>query len=102
MPDRYFVRSRHSEDMASGKLGEPGEWVVGVDPTNPYDKAKIDAGVFVLEQPNPINATDAAEAKAAKLEVDLSTVPGTGSGGRITVDDVESAANPKANEEESP
>jgi len=102
MPDRYLVRSRHSEDMASGKLAEPGEWVVGVDPTNPYDKAKIEAGIFVLEQPNAVKATDAAEAKAAKLEVDLSTVTGTGSGGRITVDDVESAANPKANEEESP
>jgi len=88
--------------MASGKLAEPGEWVVGVDPTNPYDKAKIEAGIFVLEQPNAVKATDAAEAKAAKLEVDLSTVTGTGSGGRITVDDVESAANPKANEEESP
>jgi pyruvate/2-oxoglutarate dehydrogenase complex dihydrolipoamide acyltransferase (E2) component len=102
MRDRYWVNSRHMEDSASGQMAEPGEWVAGVDPMNPYDKAKIDAGVFVLERPNAIKATDAAEMKAAELEVDLSTVAGTGSGGRITVDDVESAANPKANEEESP
>jgi pyruvate/2-oxoglutarate dehydrogenase complex dihydrolipoamide acyltransferase (E2) component len=102
VPDRYWVNSRHSEDAASGQIAEPEEWIVGVNPEDPYDKAKIDAGIFVLEQPNAIQATHAAEAKAAKLEVDLSTVPGTGSGGRITVDDVESAANPKATEEESP
>ena len=102
MPNRYWVNSRHMEDSASGQMAEPNEWITGVNPSNPYDKAKIDAGVFIVEQPNAIQATGAAEAKAAKLEVDLSTVTGTGSGGRITVDDVESAANPKANEEESP
>jgi len=37
-------------------------------------------------------ATDAAERKAGELGVDLSTVEGTGQGGRITVGDVEKAA----------
>lgn len=101
MSKRYFVKSSHAEDTAAGQMAEPGEWVIGVDPERPYDAAKIDAGVFVLEKPNAVKATGAAEAKAAELEVDLSTVAGTGSGGRITVEDVESAAKPNANEEES-
>jgi pyruvate/2-oxoglutarate dehydrogenase complex dihydrolipoamide acyltransferase (E2) component len=102
MPDRYYVNSAHSEDTAAGRMVEPGGWVVGVDPSNPYDRAKIEAGVFVPETPNAIKVTDAAEAKAVELKVDLSTVTGSGSGGRITVEDVESTANANANEEESP
>ncbi len=102
MPDRYYVNSAHAEDTAAGRMVEPGEWVIGVDPANPYDRAKIEAGVFVPKTPNAIKATDAAEAKAAELEVDLTTVKGSGSGGRITVEDVDSAANANANEEESP
>jgi large subunit ribosomal protein L20 len=39
-----------------------------------------------------IEATDAASRKAEELNVDLSTVEGTGQGGRITVGDVEKAA----------
>jgi pyruvate/2-oxoglutarate dehydrogenase complex dihydrolipoamide acyltransferase (E2) component len=37
-------------------------------------------------------ATPAAERRAGELGVDLSRVEGTGSGGRITVKDVQSAA----------
>jgi len=39
-----------------------------------------------------VGATEAAERKAEALGVDLSEVEGTGSGGRITVRDVERAA----------
>jgi pyruvate/2-oxoglutarate dehydrogenase complex dihydrolipoamide acyltransferase (E2) component len=39
-----------------------------------------------------IQATDAASRKAKELNVDLSSVEGTGQGGRITVGDVEKAA----------
>jgi large subunit ribosomal protein L20 len=39
-----------------------------------------------------VEATDAAARKAQELEVDLSSVEGTGQGGRITVGDVEKAA----------
>ena len=39
-----------------------------------------------------VNATDAAVRKAQELDVDLSSVEGTGQGGRITVGDVEKAA----------
>jgi large subunit ribosomal protein L20 len=40
-----------------------------------------------------IEATDAAERKAEELNVDLSSVEGSGQGGRITVGDVEKAAS---------
>ena len=39
-----------------------------------------------------VEATDAASRKAEELNVDLSSVEGTGQGGRITVGDVEKAA----------
>ena len=39
-----------------------------------------------------VNATDAAARKAQELDVNLSSVEGTGQGGRITVGDVEKAA----------
>ena len=38
-----------------------------------------------------VEATPAAERKAQELEVDLASVEGTGSGGRVTVEDVENA-----------
>ena len=49
----------------------------------------------VVESETPdaeVEATDAAARKAQELEVDLSSVEGTGQGGRITVGDVEKAA----------
>jgi hypothetical protein len=45
------------------------------------------------EEKGEVLATPAAERKAEDLGVDLSEVEGTGSGGRITVKDVSSAAN---------
>ncbi len=39
-----------------------------------------------------VNATEAAERKAEELGVDISTVEGTGQGGRVTVGDVDEAA----------
>jgi pyruvate/2-oxoglutarate dehydrogenase complex dihydrolipoamide acyltransferase (E2) component len=44
------------------------------------------------ESTSEVKATPAATRKAKELGVDLSMVEGTGSGGRITVQDVESAA----------
>lgn len=45
-----------------------------------------------IETESKVEATDAAKRKAKQLGVDLSTVEGTGSGGRITAGDAESAA----------
>jgi len=101
--DRYRVNSRHNEDIASGAQFGPGEWAIGVDPDHPFDRAKIDAGILIPEQPPPaIKATEAAEKKAAELGIDLSTVTGTGSGDQITIDDVEAAQEQiQSSEEES-
>jgi large subunit ribosomal protein L20 len=43
-------------------------------------------------EPGGVEATEAAERKAEELSVDLSSVEGSGQGGRITVGDVEKAA----------
>ncbi len=45
-----------------------------------------------LDYEEDVKATKAAEDKAAELGVDLSSVQGTGKGGKITVGDVEDAA----------
>ena len=50
------------------------------------------------EQDVEIVATEAAERKAEELGVDLDSVEGTGSGGRITVEDVERAAKGEGEE----
>ena len=41
-----------------------------------------------------VNATEAAALEAGRRGVDLAAVEGTGSGGRVTKDDVEEAARP--------
>lgn len=101
MTTRYFVSSTHAEDIASGRLFEPGDWAVGVDPDNPYDQAKIATGRLIPERITTPNASKAAETRAAELNVDLQTVTGTGASGQIKVSDVESAAQVNPNEEES-
>ena len=101
MTQRHFVASNHPEDIASGRIFEPGDWAVGVDPTDSYDHAKIAAGRLVPERSNAPKATEAAEKRAAELGIDLSTVVGTGAGGQIKVSDLESAAPANPNEEES-
>jgi large subunit ribosomal protein L20 len=45
-----------------------------------------------------VKATEAAERKAEEFGLDLSTVEGTGQGGRITVGDVQKAAKAKADQ----
>lgn len=64
-----------------GDLREPG-YVENVEPG--------DAGDAASDEPE---ATDAAEKLAAELNVDLSTVTGTGADGRVTVSDVKAAAD---------
>lgn len=101
METRYFVSSTHAEDIASGRIFEPGQWAVGVNPDDPYDQAKIAAGRLVPERVSAPKATAAAETRASELGIDLSTVAGTGAGGQIKVSDVESATQANPNEEES-
>ena len=58
-----------------------------------------DAEPSGAEEQGGVHVTDAAERKAGELDVDLSTVEGTGQGGRITVGDVEKAASAQGDEE---
>jgi pyruvate dehydrogenase E2 component (dihydrolipoamide acetyltransferase) len=53
-----------------------------------------------VESKSEVKATPAATRKAKELGADLSMVEGTGSGGRITVQDVESAAEEQEQEQE--
>jgi large subunit ribosomal protein L20 len=59
-------------------------------PEAPADQVEETEEVETSE--DKIEATDAASRKAEELNVDLSSVEGTGQGGRITVGDVEKAA----------
>jgi large subunit ribosomal protein L20 len=57
--------------------------------------AQTDAPAEETEAPEAeakVNATNAAERKAEELGIDISTVEGTGQGGRVTVGDVDEAA----------
>ena len=62
----------------------------GRTPEAPAEQAEEAAEVETSE--DGLQATDAASRKAEELNVDLSSVEGTGQGGRITVGDVEKAA----------
>ena len=86
--DTYRVISRHVESLSCGQMLDPGETSNRVDLSNPSDKALVEDGKLVLITESKIDATDAAIERAAELGVDLRSVQGTGSGGRITLDDV--------------
>lgn len=52
--------------------------------------------------PDDQNATEAARRKADELDVDIHSVAGTGSGGRVTVEDVANAPDPQQEPEAEP
>lgn len=58
---RYRVSSSHAEDIASGGMFAPGEEAKGVDPKDPFDAAKIEAGVLVEITPPVKNKDDSEE-----------------------------------------
>lgn len=82
----------HVEDLADGRMAEPG-LVFELDDESikdPFNKDKIDREIFIpIEQAAAPNATDGAIEEARKHQVNLADVSGTGVGGRITQDDVE-------------
>jgi pyruvate/2-oxoglutarate dehydrogenase complex dihydrolipoamide acyltransferase (E2) component len=61
------------------------------DPNERHDASQQEAGSAQDETGGTVEATEAAERKARELGIDLASVEGTGSGGRITVEDVENA-----------
>ena len=62
--------------------------VAATQPEAPADEAEAPESEPEVE----VNATEAAERKAEELGVDITTVDGTGQGGRVTVGDVDNAA----------
>jgi pyruvate/2-oxoglutarate dehydrogenase complex dihydrolipoamide acyltransferase (E2) component len=83
------VLSGRREEPGSEDLGSVNQPAGGAgDATQQVDEAMGQAG----EPKSKVQATPAAERRAEELGVDLSRVEGTGSGGRITVKDVKSAA----------
>jgi large subunit ribosomal protein L20 len=69
---------------ASQTPDAPAAQTLQVEQAEPAEEAESSDG--------EVNATDAAARKAQELDVDLSSVEGTGQGGRITVGDVDKAA----------
>lgn len=93
MGDSYRVLSNHPENLSCGQMVAPGETSDRVDPQDPHDRRLIESGKLALVGEQGINATGPAVEKADELGVDLNEVSGTGSGGRITVEDVEAKAD---------
>ena len=62
--------------------------VAATQPEAPADEAETSESESEVE----VNATEAAERKAEELGVDITTVEGTGQGGRVVVGDVDEAA----------
>ena len=61
------------------------------DPNEQPDAAQQEADSAQDETDGTVEATPAAERKAQELDVDLASVEGSGSGGRVTARDVENA-----------
>lgn len=75
--------------------GNPVERRVEVQRAVAATQAKSSTDVAETAESEPeveVNATEAAERKAEELGVDISTVEGTGQGGRVVVGDVDDAA----------
>jgi pyruvate/2-oxoglutarate dehydrogenase complex dihydrolipoamide acyltransferase (E2) component len=76
--------------------GQSGKRSVRADPKPAEDEQTVNEQIAEIElappatspPEEPAEATDAAKALAAENNIDLSTVTGTGAGGRITQDDV--------------
>ncbi|MDP8946345.1 MAG: E3 binding domain-containing protein [Actinomycetota bacterium] len=71
---------------------EPEQPISSASRTPAAPAEQVEEAEEVETSEDDIEATEAAGRKAEELNVDLSSVEGTGQGGRITVGDVEKAA----------
>ncbi len=83
--------------VLSGRREEPGQEDSGTvsrpAASQPGATGRVGEALGVADEPQSrVRVTPAAERRAKELGVDLSQVEGTGSGGRITVKDVQRAA----------
>jgi pyruvate dehydrogenase E2 component (dihydrolipoyllysine-residue acetyltransferase) len=86
-----------------GEAGERGTIdaapIVGTLPSPLEEKSRNEPSPRVSAATPPSEALPLVRRLAKELDVDLSVVPGSGPGGRITREDVEAAAGPAADEE---
>ena len=89
-----FFRDASGETyQAHEPTQEPAQRALGAgEPGEPSETDGAVTGETDARATEVANATNVARAKARELGVDLSTLEGTGSGGRITLRDVEKAA----------
>ena len=87
-PGRQVPSGGREKPAAPG----PGPATRPVGGTGAANRQADEAEEQADEPKSEVDATPAAERRAEELGVDLSQVRGTGSGGRITVNDVQSAA----------
>jgi pyruvate/2-oxoglutarate dehydrogenase complex dihydrolipoamide acyltransferase (E2) component len=85
-PGRQVPGGGREKPAAPGPASRP------VGGTGGADRRADEATERADEPKSEVHATPTAERRAEELGVDLSQVRGTGSGGRITVKDVQSAA----------
>jgi large subunit ribosomal protein L20 len=79
------ARPEAEQSRPAAPRRKPAAW------PRPAEEASAEALVEPSEDTEEVEATDAAERRAAELGVRLSSLKGTGQGGRITVGDVEQA-----------
>lgn len=101
-PHRGRIAELHGKEGDIIKVGQVLVSFTDGEPASaaPPQKEKKDSGTVVgsigeeeeIELPPPVQAMPAVRARARELNVDLARIHGTGSGGRITKEDVERAA----------
>ena len=82
---------QHSPQFFRHALG-PADQETGASDDAAWDTDVADEPGGAAEEPDEPEATEAARKKAGELGVDLSSIDGTGSGGRVLVRDVTKAA----------
>jgi len=91
-PEIFAAIVAQSKNALDGKPAERRveveRAVAATQPEAPADEAEAPESEPEVE----VNATEAAERKAEELGVDITTVEGTGQGGRVIVGDVDDAA----------
>lgn len=98
---KFRCTSTHAEDLADGRVVGVGEEVDDVDMTEPHNQRLLNEGKLVeVPESNEPTPSDAAQRKADELDVDITTVEGTGQDGRVKVEDVEAAAAAEEGEDE--
>ena len=80
-------------NMRENQAWANGEILSALQKRNDVSANTVDPTPDAADEEEEPEVTDAAERRAKNLDVDLADVEGTGSGGRILVEDVETVAD---------